>query len=455
MLRNTILPLVPLRGTLPLVPLRGTLPLVPLLGTLRSLFVLCLLCAGPALPIAGQGLPTAEPGEVGLSPERLARIGETVRGHVDRGELAGAVTLVARHGKVAHFEALGRMDGEADGGVPMRADALFGIASMTKPITSTAVMMLYEEDRFQLGDPVSRYIPALKEMTVAVVEEGHEGPDAPYSTVPAGDDITIRDLLRHTAGFTYDFLDPGPVGELYRQELQPGPGSLGDFVTELAGLPLASQPGTGFVYGHSTDVLGYLVEVVSKQPFERFLTRRIFQPLAMTDTAFYVPEEKIERMTTLYAAGEDGKVHPAVRPYFRGYREPPEAPSGGAGLVSTASDYARFLQMLLNGGRANGVRLLSRKSVELMTTGHLGKLREEGFYPGYDFGLGFAVRVDLGAPASLGSVGEYAWSGLFCTYFFVDPHEQMFALLMTQTSPYDHLDLGSRFKKLVYQAIDD
>ncbi len=390
-----------------------------------------------------------------MSAERLARIGKAVRNHVDRGQLAGAVALVARRGKVAHFEALGRMDGEADSGVPMRADSIFGIASMTKPITSTAVMMLYEEDRFQLDDPASRYIPALKEMTVAVVEEGREGPDAPYSTVPAEGEITIRDLLRHTAGFTYDFIDSGPVGKLYREELQPGPGTLADFVSKLAGLPLARQPGTGYVYGHSTDVLGYLVEVVSEQPLEHFLARRIFQPLGMIDTAFYVPPEKLGRMTTLYAAGEDGKVHAAVRPYFRGYREPPEAPAGGAGLVSTAADYARFLQMLLNGGRLNGVRLLSRKSVELMTTGHLGELREQDFFPGYDFGLGFAVRVDLGASASLGSVGEYAWSGLFSTYFFVDPNEQMFALLMTQTSPYDYLDLGSRFKKLVYQAIDD
>ncbi len=430
----------------------------------RALFVLGLLSVCLTLPLAGQGvpqkadpgLPAAAPGDVGLSAERLARIGKAVQDHVDRGELAGAVVLVARRGRVAHFEALGRMDGEAEDGVPMRADALFGIASMTKPITSAAVMMLYEEDRFQLDDPVSRYIPALAEMTVIEVEDGHEGPDAPYTTVPAERQITIRDLLRHTAGFTYDFMDPGPVGRLYREQLQPDENAtLGDFVTRLAELPLTQPPGSGFRYGLSTDVLGYLVEVVSKQPFDRFLARRIFEPLGMTDTAFYVPAEKVERMTTLYAAGEDGKVKPAVRPWFRGYREPPAAPSGGAGLVSTAADYARFLQMLQGGGRANGVRLLSRKSVELMTTGHLGEMRKVGFFPGYDFGLGFAVRVDVGESGALGSVGEYAWSGIFSTYFFVDPHEQLFAILMTQTSPFAYLDLGSRFKKLVYQAIDD
>ncbi len=442
---------------------RPRLPFVPLLLTL------CL-----TLPLAGQeishegfesghasmavagGLPAAEPGEVGLSAERLARIRAALKGHVDAGELGGAVALVARRGKVAHFEALGRMSGEAEGGMPMRTDALFGLASMTKPITSVAVMMLYEEDRLQLDDPLSRYIPAFAEMTVAVVEEGQEGPDAPYAEVPAEDEITIRDLLRHTSGLTYDFMDKGPVGRLYREELEPDEtATLGDFAAKLAELPLVRQPGTGYVYGFSTDVLGYLVEVVSEQPFDRFVEQRILRPLGMKDTAFYVPAEKAERLTTLYAVGEDGKVRPGVRPFFRGYSEPPAIPSGGGGLVSTAADYARFLQMLLNGGRLDSVRLLSRKSVELMTVGHLGEMREVGFYPGFDFGLGFAIRVDLGESGSLGSVGEYAWSGIFNTYFFVDPREEMFAILMTQTSPFGHLDLGSRFKKLVYQSIDD
>ena len=292
-----------------------------------ALFVLCLLTLLP-LPLSGQGaggmLPSAAPGDVGLSAERLARLDGAIESHVEAGELAGAVALVARRGKVAHFEALGRMDGEASNGVPMREDSLFGIASMTKPITSVAVMMLYEEDHFQLDDPVSRFIPELEKMTVAVVEEGHEGPDAPFSEVPAAREITIRDLLRHTAGFTYDFIDPGPVGRLYREKLQPDQdATLADFVARLGELPLARQPGSGFVYGVSTDVLGYLVEVASGQPFDRFLEERIFKPLGMIDTAFWVPPEKVERMTTLYAAGEDGKVKPAVRPYFRGYREPP------------------------------------------------------------------------------------------------------------------------------------
>ena len=420
--------------------------------------VLCLLALCLTLPLGGQTLPAAAPADVGLSAARLARIDATIGGHVKAGELAGAVALVARRGKVVHLRALGRMDGEADATVPMREDALFGIASMTKPITSTAVMMLYEEDRFQLEDPVSRYIPAFAEMTVAVVEEGHEGPDAPYTEVPVEREITIRDLLRHTSGLSYDFIDPGPVGKLYREELEldVGASTLADFVTKLGELPLVKQPGSAFVYGMSTDVLGYLVQVVSEQPFEQFLEQRIFKPLGMVDTAFWVPPEKVGRMTTLYAAGEDGKVSPAVRPYFRGYREPPALPAGGAGLVSTAADYARFLQMLLNGGRLDGTRLLSRKSVELMTSGHLGEeVRGEDFYAGYDFGLGFAVRVDLGESGTLGTVGEFAWSGLFSTFFFVDPQEEMFAVLLTQTSPFNHLDVGGRFKKLVYQAIDD
>ncbi len=429
----------------------------------KALAVCFLLALCLPLPLAGQGfaaaaggLPAAEPIEVGLSAQRLARIGQMVQGHVDAGELAGAVALVARRGRVAHFEALGRMDGEASGGVPMRMDALFGIASMTKPITSVAVMMLYEEDRLELDDPVSRFIPAFAEMTVAVVEAGQEGPDAPFTRVPAEREITIRDLLRHTSGLTYDFMDGGPVGRLYREELVPDElATLGDFAARLGELPLARQPGTAYLYGMSTDVLGYLVEVVAEQPFDRFVEQRILRPLGMHDTAFWVSPEKTERLTTLYAVDEDGKVHPGVRPYFRGYREPPAAPSGGAGLVSTAADYARFLQMLLNGGRACGVRLLSRKSVELMTTSHLGDLEESEIAAGYGFGLGFAVRVDLGRAAKLGTVGEYAWSGIFNTFFFVDPAEEMFAILMTQTSPYRHLDLGGRFQKLVYQSIDD
>ncbi len=424
------------------------------------LVALILLLFCPSSPVLGQGaadagLSAAAPGDVGLSGARLARIDRMLQGHVEAGELAGAVVLVARRGKVAHFEALGRMAGEAGDGVPMRRDSLFGIASMTKPITSTAVMMLYEEDRIQLQDPISRYIPAFAEMKVLVVDEGQSGPDATYTLVPAARQITIHDLLRHTSGLTYDFMNPGPVGRIYREELEPDPeATLADLVNKLAELPLAAQPGSSFVYGLSTDVLGYLVEVVSEQPFEEFLEQRIFKPLAMSDTAFWASPEKIDRLVTLYAAGEDGKVKPAVHPYFRGYREPPAAPLGGAGLVSTAADYGRFLQMLLDGGRANDVRLLSRKSVELMTTGNLGELRR-GFFTGYDFGLGFAIRADLGQSGSLGSVGEYAWSGVFNTSFFVDPHEEMFAVLMTQVSPLDHLDLGSRFKKLVYQAIDD
>ncbi len=432
--------------------------------SLRSLFTFTLLTLCLALPLAGQetaglspaDLPVAEPVEVGLSAVRLARVDAALEAHVEAGELAGAVALVARRGQVAHFEAVGRMGGDGEDAVPMRRDALFGIASMTKPITSVAVMILYEEDRFSLDDPVSRFIPELAEMKVAVVEEGEEGPDAPYTEVPAENEITIRDLLRHTSGLTYDFMDKGPVGRLYREELEPDEvSSLGDFVAKLAELPLVRQPGTAYVYGMSTDVLGYLVEVVSEQPFERFVEERILRPLGMSDTAFHVPAEKAERLTTLYAVGEDGKVRPGVRPWFRGYSEPPALPSGGAGLVSTAADYARFLQMLLNGGRSGGVRILSRKSVELMTADHHSELEEPELSPGYGFGLGFAVRVDLGRAAKLGSVGEYAWSGIFNTFFFADPAEELFAVLMTQTSPYGHLDLGERFKKLVYQSIDD
>ncbi len=421
---------------------------------LRSLCLSFLLSLCLVVPLAGEALPAAAPAEVGLSAERLERLVAALRAHVDRGELAGTVTLVARRGKVAHFEAVGRLTGEGADAVPMRRDALFGIASMTKPITSAAVMMLVEEGRLRLEHPVSRYLPELSEMTVAVVAEGHEGPDAPYTEVPAAREITVRDLLRHTSGLTYDFLDSGPVGKLYREKLQPGEETtLADLVDTLGELPLASQPGSGFVYGLSTDVLGRLVEVVSGQSLDRFFDQRIFGHLGMTDTAFYVPAEKAGRLAALYAAGDDGRVRPAARPFFRGYSEPPALLLGGAGLVSTAADYARFLQTLLNGGRLDGVRLLSRKSVELMTVDHLGGLRSP--YPGYGFGLGFAVRVDLAESASLGSEGEYAWGGIFNTTFFVDPKEELLGILMTQSSPHGHLGLSQLFKTLVYQAIDD
>ncbi len=422
----------------------------------RVLLIRSVLITLWTLPLsAAAELPTANPADVGLSASRLERLNESLQQHIDRGELAGAVALIARRGKIAHFEALGHMTGEGDDAVRMRRDTLFGIASMTKPITSAAVMMLHEEGHFQLDDPVSRYIPAMKDLRVAVVEEGHSGPDAPYTTVPATREITIRDLLRHTTGLTYGFMDRGPVGKLYREAMQPGMGDLGAVVKKLGELPLARQPGSSFVYGHSTDVLGYLVEVVSGQSLPDFLDERILRPLGMTDTGFYVPSEKAERLSALYTLGEDGLVHPGVRPFFRGYSKMPDAPSGGGGLVSTASDYARLLQMFLNGGKLGEARLLSRKSVELMTANSLGDLPIPRVAPGFGFGLGFAVRVDLGASSLLGSVGEYAWSGIFNTFFFVDPHEELFAILMTQTAPFGHLNLGDRLRVLVNQAIDD
>ncbi len=421
--------------------------------TVRAMFLLLVLWA-PALP--GEPLKSTRPEEAGLSADRLHRLDTILQGHIDRGELAGAVALVSRRGKIAHFEAMGRMAGEVDDATPMRRDTLFGIASMTKPITSTAVMMLFEEDRLSLGDPISKYYPALKDLEVAVIEEGQQGPDAAYSRVPAAREITVLDLLRHTSGFTYDFMDPGPVGRLYREELAPDAlATLSAFIETLGQLPLTGHPGTAFSYGVSTDVLGGLVEVVSGMPLDRFLDERIFRPLGMVDTAFYVSPDKAERLSTLYVVGEDGMVRPGVRPYFRGYSEPPRAPSGGGGLVSTASDYARFLQMFLNGGQLDGVRILSRKTVELMTADHLAGTATPRVAPGYGFGLGFAVRVGLGEAMKPGSVGEYAWAGIFNTVFFVDPTEDLFAILLTQTSPYGHLSWAERFKALVYQAIDD
>jgi len=353
---------------------------------------LVLLMAFWAPALLGESAEATRSDEAGLSADRLHRLDAILQGHIDRGELAGAVALVSRRGKIAHFEAMGRMAGDADDATPMRRDTLFGIASMTKPVTSTAVMMLFEEDRLRLDDPISKYFPMLGNLEVAVIEEGQEGPEAAYSRVPAARQITVLDLLRHTSGFTYDFMDPGPVGRLYREELVPDDrDTLSDFVEKLGTLPLTGHPGSAFSYGVSTDVLGALVEVVSGMRLGRFLDERIFRPLRMGDTAFYVSSDKAERLSTLYVVGEDGKVRPGVRPYFRGYAEPPKAPSGGGGLVSTASDYARFLQMFLNGGQLDGVRLLSRKSIELMTADHLAGTTTPRVAPGYGFGLGRGV----------------------------------------------------------------
>jgi len=408
----------------------------------------------------GQEPSVVAPEAVGLSSERLARIHTILQAHIDRGELAGAVTLIARRGKVAHFEAHGTADLETRR--PMQRGDLFRIASMTKVVTTVAAMMLYEEGHFTLYDPVSTFIPAFRSMQVALPEEGNHAPTGAFTTVPAQNQITIRDLLRHTAGFTYaggaHVVDP-----LYREGgLRNWDKSLPAFVERLAAIPLAFQPGEGWEYSLATDVLGYLIEVVSGQPLDHFFEERIFQPLQMTDTGFVVPASALDRLVNVYQY-EAGALTLLESAGDTPLRHPPPAFSGGGGwaslgsdggLVSTSVDYMRLLQMLLNGGTLDGKRLLSRKTVELMLTDQLNGL-PTWLGPGVGFGLGFAVLQDVGAYGAPGSPGQVWWAGSDNTYFWIDPAEEMIGLLMTQIRPFNHLNLMDRFQQLATQAIAD
>ncbi len=404
------------------------------------------------LPTLASGAERVRPEDVGLSSERLTRIGEFARAEVEKGRIAGAVSLVARRGHVVYFDAVGKADIEE--GREMREDSIFRIMSMTKPIVSLAVMTLHEEGRFLLDDPISRFLPELGKLRVAVVPDGEAVSPEALETVPAAREITIHDLLTHRSGLTYGFLNQGPVGELYRRaRLLETVATNEEMVRKLSELPLVHQPGTAFEYSHSTDVLGRLVEVVSGKRLDRFLEERILLPLGMKDTKFYLSAKEAERLVTLYQRGES----PPLKPLDGGRESrlvvgPKTWFSGGGGLVSTAGDYYRFLQMLLNGGELDGTRLVSRKTVELMTTDHVGK--EIPIYPGYGFGLGFAVRQELGKGRSLGSEGDYTWGGIFNTVFWVDPKEELILIFLTNFSPYD-LDQRWYVKTLVYQAIDN
>ena len=403
-----------------------------------------------------QDLPTGKPESVGLSTERLERIGTAVQHEIDEKRIAGAVTLVIRHGHVAWFKSQGMMDREA--AQPMRPDAMFRICSMTKPITSVAVMMLYEEGRFLLDDPVSKYLPEFKNPKVLVKPASGE----PYS-IPATKEITIRDLLRHTSGITYNWnSDLGPLYETagVASGLLQYDGTIGDSVKHLAGLPLLFNPGDRFEYSLGVDVLGRLVEVVSGQPLDEFFRTRIFEPLGMKDTYFFPPENKVDRLATAYTFYEekglkrfpDAPIREGSLVYSADYpsRGPKKLFSGGAGLVSTAMDYARFCQMMLDGGKAGSTRLLSRKSVELMTQDQLGKIG-----PDQGFGLGFGVKGVKAPLSELGSPGEYNWGGFFYTDFTIDPKEQMIVLFMAQLHPTGGLTLNEEVNVLAYQAIID
>jgi len=406
--------------------------------------------------VFAQDLPSAKPESVGLSAERLERIATTVQRNIDDKRIAGAVTLVVRHGKVAWFKAQGTADREA--AKPMPPDAMFRICSMTKPVTSVAVMMLYEEGKFLLDDPVSKYLPEFKNPKVLV----KPATGASY-TIPATKEITIRDLLRHTSGITYQWNDD--LGAAYEKAGVPSgllqyDGTIGDGVKNLAGLPLLFNPGERFEYSLGVDVLGRLVEVVSGKPLDEFFRTRIFEPLGMKDTYFFPPEDKVGRLATAYTyypdkglnRFPDTPLREGSFVYSADYpsRGPKRLFSGGAGLVSTAMDYARFCQMMLDEGKMGNTRLLSRKSVELMTHDQLGKISSD-----MGFGLGFGVDGAKGPLSELGSVGSFNWGGFFYTGFSIDPKEQMIVIFMAQLHPTGDLTLDRQVHELAYQAIND
>ena len=418
---------------------------------LRSLILPCLLFA-----VAANAQELVKPESVGLSSERLNRIATAVQHNIDDKRIAGAVTLVARRGHVVWLRAQGMADRES--GKPMGPDTMFRICSMTKPITSVAVMMLYEEGKFVLEDPISNYLPEFKHSKVLVVPASGE----PY-TIPATREITIRDLLRHTSGLTYQWnpqLGPKYASANVASGLLPYDGTIEDSVNRLAPLPLLFNPGERWEYSLGVDVLGRLVEVVSGQSLDEFFRIRIFEPLGMKDTYFYPPENKLDRLAMAYTYyPEKGLNRFPDTPLTDGsltysadypYRGPKKLFSGGAGLVSTANDYARFCQMLLDGGRVGNTHLLSRKSIELMTHDQLGKISTD-----QAFGLGFGVDGVKAPLSELGSPGEFNWGGFFYTAFSVDPMEQMIVVFMAQLHPTGDLKLDGQIHTLAYQAIID
>jgi CubicO group peptidase (beta-lactamase class C family) len=413
---------------------------------------LCPLAFAIVLPLAAlaQGMPAAQPESLGLSTKRLERIAPALRRDIAAGLIPGAVMLVARHGKLAYFEAFGMRDKVRN--TPMARNAIFRLGSMTKPITIAAAMMLVEEGRLSLGDPISKYLPQFAHMQVGIEVKDPATGRVSLRLVPSEREIRIEDLMRHTSGFTYEALGSGPiVKEMYRDAgIGPQDDSAAAMVERLARLPLMYQPGTVWEYSRSIDVLGRILELLSGMPLSEFLAKRVFGPLRMPDTGFWVPPKKHNRIADVLPAPPKG------RRLLLDVSKPPTFESGGGGLVSTAADYARFLQMLLNGGEIDGVRLLSRNSVERITTNQLGpEVNTQGwaYYPGpgYGFGLGFAVRLALGVAPQIGSPGDYFVEGLYGTFAFADPREQLLAVFMIQSQEWRYY--RPLVKALVLQSL--
>jgi CubicO group peptidase (beta-lactamase class C family) len=390
-------------------------------------------------------LPTAKPEDVGLSTPALARLSLALKERVEHGHIPGAVAIVARHGKVAFHQAFGLRD--AANKAPMPDDAIFRIYSMTKPIVSVAVMMLYEQGRLLLNDPIGSHLPELASPQVGVVRDGA------MQLVPAARPVTVQDLLRHTSGLTYEFRGNSPVHKAYIEAKTARLRQTNaEHVTTLGKLPLLHQPGVRWEYSRSTDVLGRLVEVVSGQTLGAFLQEHVSGPLGMADAGFWVPEKDRGRVAEAFRRDPESGMEVALLDVTR----PAIFESGGGGMVASAMDYARFMQMLLNGGHLDGARVLGRKTVELMTADHLGEIKGpvDLLPPGHGFGLGFAVRTAVGIAPFPGSVGSYFWGGLAGTTFWIDPAERLIAVLMIQ-APGQREHYRVLFRDMVYAAVTD
>jgi CubicO group peptidase (beta-lactamase class C family) len=419
---------------------------------------LAALALGIALPAIAQGIPKAQsPEEVGFLSTRLKTLSERINEGVRNNELPGAVVLIARNGRLVMFDSFGFRDKEAK--VPMTNDSIFRIASMTKPIVTVAAMMLAEEGRLSIADPVSKYIPAFAETKVSVQKKAADG-TVEMGLEPQFRPMTIQDLMRHTSGLTYGFIGSNPVKQSYADMKVMAPDQTNaEMVAKLAKLALLYQPGTTWEYGMSTDVLGRVIEVVSGLPLDKFIEERITKPLKLGDTGFDVSMDKKDRGARPQKEGPKNEVPPIPDVTLKTAWK-----SGGGGMVSTAADYARFLQMFANGGQLDGVRLLSRKTIDLMTADHLSPgiamgadmwtlgAMEPSPRMGQGFGLGFAVRNEQGRNPLHGSPNDYHWGGLYGTYFWHDPRERMYVVFMMQSLtarlPYRYM-----MRELVYQAL--
>jgi CubicO group peptidase (beta-lactamase class C family) len=415
----------------------------------RILFAASVLLIAVCFAPAGE-LPTAKPKDVGLDADKIQKAHDAVQALVDKKEMAGAVVAVARKGKVVMFEAFG--ESEAGSGKPMKTDAIVRIYSMSKPITTVAAMILVDEGKIGLDDPVSKYLPEFKDRRV------HVGKDDSDETVEAKREPTIRDLMRHTSGLTYGIFGGTPVDKLYKKAGVFAPGdSLQDTMTKLGKLPLMAQPGTRWNYSVSTDVLGRVVEVVSGKELDEFFADRIFKPLDMRDTAFFVPAEKVDRFSASHGQDKETKKLVATEKAAGSrYLKKPKMLSGGGGLTGTARDYLRFCQMLLNEGELDGVRILKKETVAEMTKNQLGeeamKAKNNGNAEvGEGFGLGFGVRVGKDDDKAGRAVGEYYWGGAASTHFWISPKQELVVVALEQFMP-NRPKLAQAIKPLIYQA---